>query len=143
VESTTKFREIKPGDKLLYEDNEKNELTAPIVRPRVKVRGTVVSLFNANIISAQTMVITINRGARDGIKPGYTLGVYSPARVINDPIKMAKKKYSFEPDQAEKVALPPERRATAIVYKVLNDISYALITDSTNTVKKGYKIGNP
>ncbi len=137
------IREIKPGDKLLYEDNEKNELTAPIVRPRVKVRGTVVSLFNANIISAQTMVITINRGARDGIKPGYTLGVYSPPRVINDPIKMAKKKYRFQPDQAEKLTLPPERRATAIVYKVLNDISYALITGSTNTVKKGYKIGNP
>lgn len=137
------IREIKPGDKLLYEDDEKNNLTAPIQRPRIKVRGTVISLFNANIISGETMIITINRGARDGIKQGYTLGVYSPAREINDPIKMAKKEYKFQPDVSAKITLPPERVATAIVYKVLDGISYALITGSLNTVKNGYKIGNP
>jgi len=137
------IREIRPGDKLLFENDEKNNLTAPIQRPRTKVRGTVISMFDANIISGETMIITVNRGARHGFKQGYTLGVYSPVRVINDPLKMAKKKYKFEPNQAEKVTLPPVRVATAIVYKVLNDISYAVITGSQNTVKKGYKIGNP
>ena len=137
------IREIRPGDKLLFEDDEKNHLTAPIQRPGIKVRGTIISMFNANIISGETMIITINRGARNGLKQGHTLGVYSPVRVVNDPVKMAKKKYDFEPDQAAKITLPPERVATAIVYKVLNDISYAVITGSQNTVKKGYKIGNP
>ena len=137
------IREIRPGDKLLFEKDETKDLTAPIQRPKIKVRGSIVSLFNAEMISAETMVLTINRGAKDGIKPGYTLGVYSPPRTIDDPIAMAKKKYKFEPDAHAKIMLPPERRATAIVYKVLNDISYAVITDSTNTIKNGYKIGNP
>ena len=56
---------------------------------------------------------------------------------------MAEKKYKFQPDEHAKLALPPERVATAIVYKVLNNISYAVITGSLNVVKKGYKIGNP
>ncbi len=137
------IREIRPGDKLLYEKDETNTLNAPIQRPRFKVRGSIVSMFNAHIISGETMVITVNRGARDGIRPGHTLGVYTPPRIINDPIEKAQRKYSFEPVQAAKVTLPPERVATAIVYKVLNNISYALITGSQTAVKKGYKIGNP
>ncbi len=137
------IREVRPGDKLLAEKDESNQLTAPIQRPRTKVRGTVVSLFDANIISGEGMVIVINKGARHGFKLGYTLGVYTPPRTINDPIAMAKKKYQFEPDQHAKLTLPPERAATAIVYKVLNDISYAVITGSNESVRKGYKIGNP
>ena len=89
------------------------------------------------------MIITINRGARHGIKPGFTLGVYTPPRMINDPIAMTEKKYKFQPDEHAKLSLPPERVATAIVYNVLNNISYAVITGSLNVVKKGYKIGNP
>ena len=137
------IREIKPGDRLLFEKDETQNLTAPIQRPRTKVRGSIVSLFNANLISAETMVITINRGARHGMKAGYTLGVYSPVRLINDPVNMAKRKYKFQAVQPAKITLPPQRVATAIVYKVLNNISYAVITGSLNTVKKGYKIGNP
>lgn len=137
------IREIKPGDRLLFEKDETQNLTAPIQRPRTKVRGSIVSLFNASLISAETMVITINRGARHGMKAGYTLGVYSPVRHINDPVNMAKRKYKFQAVQPAKITLPPKRVATAIVYKVLNDISYAVITGSMNTVKKGYKIGNP
>lgn len=137
------IREVRPGDKLLAERDETHNLNAPIQRPKMKVRGTVISLFNANIISGEHMIITINRGARHGIKPGFTLGVYTPPRMINDPIAMTEKKYKFQPDEHAKLSLPPERVATAIVYNVLNNISYAVITGSLNVVKKGYKIGNP
>lgn len=137
------IREIRPGDRLFPEKDAKANLTAPIQRPNFKIRGSVVSLFNAQIISAESMVITINKGKGSGLKPGHTLGVYAPPRSIDDPIAMVKKKYAFEPNEHAKVTLPPERTATAIVYRVLNDISYAVITGSQNTVKKGYKIGNP
>jgi len=89
------------------------------------------------------MVITINKGARNGVKPGYMLGVYAPGRVVDDPYEKLQRKYSFSPDKAVRVALPPERVATAVVYKVENEISYALVSTSTHAVKNGYKIGNP
>ena len=136
-------REIHPGDRLLYVKDETHLLNAPITIPKRKIRGSIISLFDAEIVSGQTQVVVINKGARNGMKLGYTLGVYSPGKTINDPIAKTKQKYVWEPVTAEKITLPPARAATAIVYKVLNDISYALITESTHEVKNGFKIGNP
>ena len=136
-------REIRPGDQLLYIKDETHLLNAPIQKPKRKIRGTVISLFDAEIISAQTQVIAINLGARDGIKEGYTLGVYSPSQTVDDPNQKTTPKYFWDPVTSVKVELPPGRSGTAIVYKVLDDMSYALIHNSTHEVRKGYKIGNP
>ncbi len=136
-------REIRPGDRLFAIQNEEQSLNAIIRKPTHKVRGTIISLFDAHMISGQTMVITINKGARNGIKPGYTLGVYAPGRMVDDPYEKHARKYSFSPEKAVKVGLPPERVATAIVYKVENELSYALVSKSSHAVKNGYKIGNP
>ncbi len=137
------LREIRPGDRLLYIEDETHNLKAPISKPNKKIRGTVISLFDAEIISGQTEVIVINKGARDGIKAGHTLGIYSPGKTVKDPHNKTKQKYFWDPVTATEVKLPPGRAATAIVYKVLDGLSYALINDSTHAVKKGYKVGNP
>lgn len=136
-------REIRPGDRLLSIQDEEQSLNAVIQKPRHKVRADIISLFDANMVSGQSMVVTINKGVRNGIKPGYTLGVYSPGRTVKDPYEKQVRKYSFSPEVAANVVLPPERVATAIVYKVENNLSYALITQSSHEVKNGYKIGNP
>lgn len=136
-------REIRRGDRLLFIEDHTHALNKPIIIPTHKVRGTVISLFDAEMVTAQTQVITINKGARNGIKEGYTLGVYTPGKMIDDPIAKEKGKKFYEPVKAAKVGIPPSRSATAIVYKVLDDISYAVITDSTHEIRNGYKIGNP
>ncbi len=136
-------REIKRGDRLLYIEDHTHTLKMPITIPDRKVRGSIISLFDADMITGQTQVITINQGARNGIKPGFTLGVYSPGKMVDDPIAKQTGTKFYEPVQAAKVGIPPSRAATAIVYKVLNDISYAVLTKSTHEVKSGYKIGNP
>ena len=136
-------REIKRGDRLLYIEEETHALNAPITLPTRKIRGDIISLFDAKMISGQTQVITINKGKRQGMKAGFTVGVYSPGKLVNDPIAKTVSKNRFDVAKPLKVEIPPSREATAIVYKVLNDISYAVITDSSHEVKNGYKIGNP
>lgn len=136
-------REIRRGDKLVYIEDKNHKLRTPITLPNKKIRANVISLFDAKMISAQTQIITINQGKRQGIKTGFTLGVYSPARWIDDPIEKTTSKYMLDAPKPLKLGIPPTRVATAIVYKVLEDISYAVITNSSNVVKNGYKIGNP
>jgi len=136
-------REIRPGDRLLNIQNEEQFLNATIQKPRHKVRAEIISLFDANMVSGQSMVVTINKGVSNGIKPGYTLGIYSPGKTVKDPYEKQIRKYAFSPEAAATVDLPPERAATAIVYKVENNLSYALVTESSHEVKNGYKIGNP
>ena len=125
-------REIKRGDRLLYIEDETHNLKAPITIPNRKIRADVISLFDAEMISGQTQIITINQGKRQGMKLGYTLGVYSPGKLVDDPIS-----------KPVKVGIPPAHAASAIIYKVLNDISYAVITHSSHEIRNGYKIGNP
>jgi len=133
-------REVKVGDRLLNIENHEHELKAPIQIPRHKVRGTVMALYDASMISGTGMIITINKGKRDGYKPGYVLGVYQPSREVLDPYATKEKGYLTDKD---KVFIPPERAATAVVYSVSERFSYALITKSDHAVRNGYKIGNP
>ena len=137
------IREIKRGDRLLFEEDQRAVLNAPIIIPKHKVRGSIISLFDAKMISGQTQIITINQGARNGIKPGYTLGVYTKPKFVKDPYQAKVKTSNWAPREYAQVGIPPARVATAIVYKVLNDISYAVLTKSDNEVRIGYKIGNP
>ena len=136
-------REIRRGDRLLYIEDETHNLKAPITIPSRKIRGDVISLFDAEMITGQTQVITINKGKRQGFKTGYTVGVYSPGKYVDDPVARTISKNRFDVSKPVQVAIPPSLEATAIVYKVLNDISYAVITNASHEVKNGYKIGNP
>lgn len=133
-------REVKVGDRLLNIENHEHDLKAPIQVPRHKIRGTVMALYDASMISGTGMIITINKGKRDGYKPGYVLGVYQPSREVVDPYASEEKGYVTDKD---KVFIPPERAATAVVYNVSDRFSYALITKSDHAVRNGYKIGNP
>ena len=133
-------REVRPGDRLLNIENHEHDLKAPIQMPKHKVRGTVMALYDANMISGTGMIIAINKGRSDGFKPGYVLGIYSPSREVTDPHASLEKGYV---SQTDKVIIPPERAATAIVYNASDRFSYALITKSDHAVRNGYKIGNP
>ncbi|MCK5813200.1 MAG: LysM peptidoglycan-binding domain-containing protein [Cocleimonas sp.] len=138
-------REVHVGDRLLKNIDEKVVLDAPMIAPRHKVRATVLSLYEANLISGTGMIVTLDSGTAEGIKPGHILGVYKQGKTVNDPYqKIEQIKYKYLKTQVPvKVALPPERIATAVVYKVDRKLSYALITQSDHPVKKGHKIGNP
>ncbi|MCK5917909.1 MAG: LysM peptidoglycan-binding domain-containing protein [Cocleimonas sp.] len=138
-------REVHKGDRLLKNIDEKVVLNTPMLAPKHKVRATILSLYEAHMISGTGMIIVLDRGATKGIKPGYVLGIYKPGKTVSDPYEKKEEiKYKYLKRQvAVKVGLPPERIATAVVYKVNKQLSYALITDSVHAVKKGYKIGNP
>ena len=138
-------REVHKGDRLLKNIDEKVVLNEPMVAPRHKVRATVLSLYEAHMISGTGMIIVIDSKRAKGLKPGHILGIYKPGKTVNDPYeKHEEVKYKYLKRKiATKVGLPPERIATAVVYKVDKTLSYALITDSNHAVKKGYKIGNP
>lgn len=135
------LREIHIGDRLIKVNAKPREMTMPIHNPTNKVRGTIMSLYDADLISGQHMIAVINRGMRDGIRPGQVLGVYSPPRFAHDPYH--KRLDSFHSKQPVDIKLPPERVGSMIVYEVTNRLSYALISKSDHVIKKGYKIGNP
>jgi hypothetical protein len=138
-------REVHKGDRLLKNIDEEVVLSSPMIAPRHKVRATVLSLYEADLISGTGMIIALDCGIEEGVKAGHILGVYKSGKIVNDPYEKKEKiEYKYLKRQvAVNVNLPPERIATAVVYKVDKKLSYALIIASDHAVKKGYKVGNP
>lgn len=132
---------VRRGDRLLPEDKQAQALRAPIQLPRHKVRGQIMSLYKAKYLSADCMIIVINRGKKQGIKQGYTLGVYSDGLTVRDVNRRATGDWLHK--YPAKTQLPPEKVAEAIVYSVSDELSYAIIINSSREVKNGDKIGNP
>ena len=132
---------IRKGDRLFPANQQSQSLRAPIQIPRHKVRGQIVSLYQAKYLSSDCMIIVINRGKAQGIKQGYTLGVYTEGLIVKDVnrTKQGTKLVKYDP----KTQLPPEKVAEAIVYNVGDNFSYAIILNSDREVKSGDKIGNP
>lgn len=134
-------REIRPGDRVIKVDPKPKNMDMPIMTPRIKIRGAVMSIYDGSLIAGQHMIAVINRGARDGIRPGYILGVYSPPQMADDPYE--KRLDRWHSKQPLEVKLPPERVGSMVVYNVSDRYSYALITQSDHKIMQGYKIGNP
>ena len=132
---------IRRGDRLFPEDKQAQLLRAPIQLPRHKVRGQILSLYQAKYLSSDCMIVVINKGSKHGIKQGYTLGVYSEGLVVKD-INRRSQGSLLEKHQP-RTQLPPEKVAEAIVYNVGEALSYAIILNSDREVKNGDKIGNP
>jgi hypothetical protein len=131
-------REIHKGDRLLLPVDEVAHLNGVIHAPATKVRADIVSLFDADYISGNYMIAVINKGQRDRIEVGHTLGVYAQGKYVVDTVESCKSKSGAVCSQ-----LPPEKAANLVIYKVTDRVSYGLVMDATREVKDGDRIGNP
>lgn len=134
-------REIQNGDRILPKADERINLNTTLKAPRRKVRGTIVSLFDANMIQGTHMIAVINRGQAHGLQAGHILGVYDEGQTVDDPYHKRTGKYGIK--HASRVYLPPEKVSNLVLYKVDKNLSYGLLMDASREVQNGYKIGNP
>ncbi|MEB4592528.1 LysM domain-containing protein [Candidatus Thiothrix sp. Deng01] len=132
-------REIRKGDRLLLPVDEAASLNGSVFHaPDFKVRGDIISLFDAEDLSGNYMIAAIDKGRRDRVEVGHTLGIYTQGKYVVDTVESCKSKSGAVCSQ-----LPPEKVANLVVYKVTDRVSYGLIMDATREVKNGDKIGNP
>ena len=65
-------------------------------------------------------IISINRGARDGLEVGHVLALYSLGGSVRDVFKARDARDA-------NIKLPDERAGLAFVFRVFNRVSYALV----------------
>jgi LysM repeat protein len=147
-------QEIREGDRLLKPEDNMAGLHTPIRLPTHKVRGTILSLYDAESISGKYMVAAINRGKNHNMQVGHVIGIYTDGKVVDDNyekarLKAYREKNFLKPQQSRKAAsfdtqvkLPPEHVGNMLIYKVTHNISYGLIIESSREVHLGDKIGH-
>ena len=89
--------------------------------PNFSVNGRIISVYGGVTEIGKDAIVTLNRGAEDGLEMGHVLAVYrrSQARSL----------------KGDMVQLPDERTGLVFVFRVFEKISYALVVQSTLSIK--------
>ena len=102
--------------------------------PASRVDGRVVHIYEGITQAARNNVVVINRGARDGIDVGTVLSLVRAGRRVPDP-QAAK--------NAPPIQLPDESFGTLFVFRVFDRLSYGLIMNVTDAVRRNDIVRSP
>jgi hypothetical protein len=137
---TESARETRPGDKLFSGgvDVALDFIPSP---PKIKINGRIMAVSDGQTVIGQYQVVVINRGARDGLKPGNVLAVYDVGPTVHDAV--SKGFYGLSGLTSKKVKLPDERSGTFMVFKTFDHISYGLIMEAKDIIQVLDRVENP
>lgn len=128
---------IKIGDTVLINNHPEFELYFEPETPNVRISGGYIVELPINMPEGTSQgaagnVVVINKGMKDGLKPGDVLGIYGKQRVVNDP-----------KNRVKPIKLPKERLGEAMVFRTFSKTSFALVLRSNRAVKLLDTVTNP
>lgn len=101
--------------------------------PSGAMTGQIVQVYGDGLIAGQNQVVSINRGARDGIERGHVLSV------LRDGERMVDRTFERPSD----IKLPDERHGLMLVFRVFDRVSYALMLQVQQPVQAGDRFSQP
>ena len=123
--------EVNRGDRLINA-NEGAYIAYVPHAPDKMVKGRIVSAYNSVNEVAQNSIITINRGKRDGMELGHVLAAYRNGDWVKS-----------ELDPRKKLKLPDERVGLVFVFRVFDNLCYALVLQSSRQFNLGDVVQTP
>lgn len=128
---TSSNEEVRIGDRLLV--SEDRRLTTNFVpsSPEEEIEGVMISVEGGVNQIGQYDVVAINRGEREGLKPGNVMAVLKSGNRVRDPVTN------------ETIELPSERAGLLMVFQTYEKMSYGLILRASRVLSVGDKVTNP
>ncbi len=132
----TNKEEMRAGDRLLPEPKRDFPTYAPRA-PSKAIEGVrVMSMYGNTVARAgQNAVISLNKGASDGLEVGHVFAIIKDGLNVIDRTGAQGKR--------EEIKLPDERNGLAMVFRTFDKVSYALILQINDGVKVGDRLVNP
>ena len=125
--------EMRVGDRLLPEPAREFNTYIPHA-PASPIDARVVSVYGSAVANAaQSQVVAINKGQRDGMERGHVLAI------LKDGARLVDK---TDPERAQ-LKLPDERNGLLIVFRTFDRVSYALVLNIKDAVRVGDRLVNP
>lgn len=131
---TVTKEEIRIGDRLLPEPPTPTNLYVPRAPDQPLAGARVMSIYGSAVFdAAQNQVVTINKGSRDGMMPGYVMAILSEGDRVVDKTDGEK----------VRIKLPDERNGLLMVFRTFDRVSYGLILQIHTGVKVGDRLVSP
>lgn len=129
VEIVSAVREISKGDRLVAAGQPRAVTYLPRA-PRPGIEGRIIGIYGSidRVGEAGSQsVVTLNRGKTHGLEPGHVLAIH---RKSGDAIVQAASRDA----PAKTVKLPEERYGLMYVFRVFDNVSYAMVMRVTKPV---------
>jgi hypothetical protein len=104
--------------------------------PTAPVSGQIMSIVGGTSEAGGQSVITINRGAANGIELGHVLALYRPGAAVMEAGKAIT-------DASGRHILPSERYGLVFVFRVFDRVSYGLVMNLSKPVRVQDLVQNP
>lgn len=127
-------REAMQGDRLIpVEDLEFNTNFLP-TPPDVEIDGQIIDVVDGVSQIGQFQIVTLNRGANDGLEVGNVLAIYQRGEEIDDDVAGA---------VSDEIRLPDTQAGTLLVFRTFDEVSYGLVTRATSEIHLLDMVRNP
>ncbi|MEA5446195.1 LysM peptidoglycan-binding domain-containing protein [Gammaproteobacteria bacterium AB-CW1] len=131
---TRAVREALEGDRLFpIEDRVLHRDFYPRA-PEAEIEGVIISGLEEGDMISQHDTVVLNRGTNHGLEPGHVLDVFQRGETVRD-----REQGLF----GERVRLPDERIGLVMIYRVHDEVSYALVMQAQREISEGDRILNP
>jgi len=118
-------REILSGDQLLpiFPEPITNQFIPRA--PDTQLRGQIISILDGVSRIGQYQTIVLNLGEADGLETGHVLTINQTGKRVRDTVG----------DKGKWVQLPDEQAGVAMVFRVFENVSYALVMEATKDMR--------
>ena len=137
---TDAARETLQGDVLIRDEGTNSSDLVPHP-PARRVNGRIIAVVEGEELSGQYDVVALNRGAKDGLDRGTVLTADSvPAKTDDLCSRIGDRSTClFHPSRV----LPSEAAGTLLVFKIYENMSYALILNDSAPIHVYDRVRNP
>jgi hypothetical protein len=134
-------REILQGDRLFPAEVDVGDDFVISAPGNPEILGQIIAIVDGVHVAGRYQVVAVNRGKRHGLAPGNALGIFYRGEVVRD--RFERVNWSWVGSSRETVRLPDERSATMVLFRVYDRMSYGLIVESTQAIRRGDFVAHP
>jgi hypothetical protein len=134
--------EIEIGDRLIPAPRGQLINYAPHP-PSTEVRGNVIAVENGSNEAGVGWIVTIDKGAQDGIDVGTVLATFRTSPEVTDPRIPPSTYVLWSAMQSPTLRLPEERTGLIFVFLTFDRVSYAIALRTSDPILAGHFFRNP
>ncbi|MCX7898338.1 MAG: LysM peptidoglycan-binding domain-containing protein [Rhodocyclaceae bacterium] len=102
--------------------------------PAKPIEGRIIHLYGGVGEGGQYSIVSLSRGARDGLEVGHVLALYRAGALVRN---------RFEDDKELIHRLPDARYGLVFVFRVFPRVAYALVMEAARPVLPGDRVATP